>query len=171
MLPLTKPAPPALTTQFFTQQLPTTVYPNETVATSSPMFFVWNFTENLSARDPGSTQVRFFFMNILNPVSIMSNDNLTALTQLVSANCFTSTRLTPCLSVLATTQLERSFDITDIGGGWSLGGTSFATNMQTLTFRPSSSGVYHLVFLAPNVSSMHVGEIRGFETWTVTTIS
>ncbi len=165
MVPATATPKLSLSTTIHMQLMPSTVYSTGAAPTSSPMFFIWNFTEDLSGRDIGSTQVRFFLRGIFvdAPVSIMSDSNLTALVSTVSPSCFTSAGQPACLSLLKTVQFERSYDI--IGGG-----TGGLPLVGTLTFRPTASDTYHIVFVLPNLATMLVQEIRGYETWTTTVI-
>ena len=68
LVPMAKPAPPTLTTQFFSQPVTLVAFANSVTSPCptvifAPQIFGINFTENLSGRDPGSSwlQIRSDF--------------------------------------------------------------------------------------------------------------
>jgi len=111
---------------------------------------------DLTGRDPGSTVVKLTLINPTNLVAILSSSNLTALLAVRPPICQTS-----CPPVV-TGLIELIYDVT-------VSSSFFAGNLATLSFRPTASGTYYLAFFTSS-TIINLGEIRGYETWTTTTI-
>ncbi len=155
-LPATATPKLFLTTILHTQQLPTVKF-DSPVLVSSPFLYLSNFTLDLTGRDPGSTIVKLTIVNPTNLVAILSSSNLTAILALRPPVCQTS-----CPPVV-TGLIELSYDVA--------ASTPFpAGGLATLSFRPPASGTYHLAFFTSS-TIIYLGEIRGYETWTTTTIA
>ncbi len=79
----------SLNTTIYTQQL-ATIKLNPPEPVSSPFLYIWNFTLNLTGRDPGSTTEKFAILDPTNLVAVLSDKNLTTLLSTRPPICQTS---------------------------------------------------------------------------------
>ena len=166
VVPLAKPAPPTLTTQFFSHQISFADW-NNTITINTPSLCPTfnggtplvvtiegkNFTENLSGRDPGSSIVQFRgWQESLNAYLLKTSD-LTPLF-LTEFACDIETPTT--VSLKSVTDLLSKVQA-NIDGTW----------------RVPSSGSYTLIplqfLVSPN--TLLPFTLVANETWTATTVS
>ncbi len=100
--------------------------------------------------------MKFAILNPTSLVAIFSDANLTALLATRPPIC-----QIPC-PPLVTGIVELS---SDVGAATPIPTSSLAT----LSFTPTTSGTYHITFYTDN-TIVCISEIRGYETWTTTTI-
>jgi hypothetical protein len=137
------------------QQLPLTVL-NPPESTSSYLLFIWNFTIDLTSRDPGSTLVHISVVNPTNLAGILSDANLTSLLA-----------LRPTLCQISCPPVENG--IIQLGYD-TLAAVPIPTgSLGSLEFRPLATGVYHIVFYSDS-TIVYVHQISGYQTWTTTTV-
>ena len=143
VVPMAKPTPPALNIQFFSQPIgfafTQTICGNTGITVD-----LWNFTENLSGRDPGSTWIHFKFPSV-NPGWVFRSSQLTS--QVINE--------TFCPSAGVNLTID----------AWNLA-LAFA---QQGTWRVASSGQYTVG--SQDSLIFHPLPFAANETWTVTTIS
>ena len=146
--------PPTLTTQFFSQSVSFVFTRMNFTATCGSTFEIrmWNFTENMASRDPGSTWVAFkVFGGIGSIASLFKSHDVTP-TLLSALICGTSKPTPAALDMWNKTQalLAQS------------NGSGF------LTWRPVISTSYTMLAFGGTLTTF---PFLANETWTVTTIS
>jgi hypothetical protein len=158
-----------LTTTVHTNIIPLQVY--DLVITTPTRGFAWNFTVDLTGKDPGSDRFNL----------VVDASGSTA-QQVPLVVLFSDANLTQWLSEPLTThntqELAYSAYVPTSYNSF-ITGNQVIAGAETMTFFPPASGLYHVITLNPNAfenltpgvqATIHM-EIHGQETWTTTTIS
>ena len=159
----------SLLTSVHTRIIPLQIY--DLVITTPTRGLVWNFTVDLSSKDPGSDRFNL----------VVDGSGSTA-QQVPLVALFSDQNLTQWLSQPLTTHVTQelaysAFVPTSYNSY--ITGSQVIAGAETMTFFPPSSGLYHVVTLNPNAfenlipgvqATIHM-EIHGQETWTTTTVS
>ncbi len=152
MVMASNPHKPVLTTQLFSQPVVLShSLTNQNVPCISGGFVtlgLYNFTENLAGRDPGSTLVQFNGEALI----LFRTSDLAVIIGSVAGFA------AGCAPSVSFTSWTQKMLVTD-GSGWQM------------LWRPTSSGNYTVVLFGGGPASSPVIPVSASETWTVTTIS
>ena len=156
----------SLTTAVHNVVVPLQVF--DIIITTPTRGFVWNFTVDLTGKDPGSDR-----FNLVVDASGSSREGSVPLVAL-----FSDQNLTKWLSTSLTTHSsqELAYWATEQFPPFPGGAVNFGAS--TLTFLPPVGGTYHVVAVnpvsyfgnAPGVTTNLHFEIHGQETWTTTSV-